>query len=414
MLSDVKIRQTYNGATKEYHGHKVFLLSSSEWFFNAIMEHRKDTTDTIECNDDNPAHFETMLKHFYTGNIQLPYTDPLAFNFTKQVTELLGLWNVASKYRCDDLQRQTLRMFGESQSNLHLTPVRPDEQRVIIEAHYTQCNKAKCDMGVAIAHLLLDGQGCSFMTSDMFEPLVTKHPGLARDLVIACRQNIIGSPPRGNLSSQSEASTGGNRFGRTFACNPSPIGQVKPYTGGILNLIQQNQPASGSFTAAAGASTGLSSGQSAAAAGPFRELRTPADFSNSFSTIPANAAGGNISGGGSNAKSGYSTPAIRTYSCWFPTSSSTGGGFGPTTMLGWSRAREPVGTSRATPSQVLPNGLNIDGTHDDGFSAAFPDSDASGPQVNQTLGFQDPLISLEGLSLADYNQGRRFGNSKQS
>lgn len=35
LLSDVKIRQIYNGGTREYFAHKAVLCAHSKWFLNA-------------------------------------------------------------------------------------------------------------------------------------------------------------------------------------------------------------------------------------------------------------------------------------------------------------------------------------------------------------------------------------------
>ncbi|KAF2658688.1 hypothetical protein K491DRAFT_562333, partial [Lophiostoma macrostomum CBS 122681] len=66
LFSDVTIRQIYRSKVKEYHAHKAILCFHSTWFLKELTGKYKETTDNvIKVHNDDPVHFETMLKFFY-------------------------------------------------------------------------------------------------------------------------------------------------------------------------------------------------------------------------------------------------------------------------------------------------------------------------------------------------------------
>ncbi|KAF2821943.1 hypothetical protein CC86DRAFT_410338 [Ophiobolus disseminans] len=101
VLSDVKIKQTYDGRTREYHGHKAIPCFQSVYFMRAFTGSFNEASEaTMELHDDDPDHFECVLKFMVT----LQY-DPNVMKSTaakdqkhEVVQYILGVYRVADKY----------------------------------------------------------------------------------------------------------------------------------------------------------------------------------------------------------------------------------------------------------------------------------------------------------------------------
>jgi nuclear pore complex protein Nup98-Nup96 len=124
-------------------------------------------------------------------------------------------------------------------------------------------------------------------------------------------------------------------------------------------------------------------------------------------TAPAFGSGNTGAGIFGQNKTGFGSTTTGTGTTGLFGGGSTGGGFGSTTTNAFGGGATS-GFGAGAAGQPPPN----NGTASVPFSA-FQEKDAGGQQQFQTITFQQPYqhYSLEELRLADYNQGRRYGNS---
>ncbi|KAL1592745.1 hypothetical protein SLS60_011161 [Paraconiothyrium brasiliense] len=73
-LSDVTIRQVSDGKKTDYYGHKAVLCAHSNFFLKLFSENpvKQDNGNVIELHDDDPVHFQIMLKYLYTTVLEIP------------------------------------------------------------------------------------------------------------------------------------------------------------------------------------------------------------------------------------------------------------------------------------------------------------------------------------------------------
>ncbi|KAF2686968.1 POZ domain-containing protein [Lentithecium fluviatile CBS 122367] len=181
-LSDVTIHQIFNGQSKEYHAHKAVLCAHSEYFMRMFSGSFQEATDrVIELQDDNPIHFEVMLKYMYTLKYEVPSMNELEKDAQFHQTYLLpiGVYALADKYGVSELGTIATDRFPLEGSLI------PTEGRRIVEAHYSKCVQADSVMGRVIARKLL--RSCrTLITGSAFDDLVKRFPNLAADILLVC------------------------------------------------------------------------------------------------------------------------------------------------------------------------------------------------------------------------------------
>ncbi|KAF2277162.1 uncharacterized protein EI97DRAFT_432771 [Westerdykella ornata] len=189
-----------------------------------------------------------------------------------------------------------------------------------------------------------------------------------------------------------QPSTGGSLFGGGSNTTSSPFGGGGSGFGTNTNTAFGSKPFGGSGT------TGTSLFGGGSSTGP-----TFGGFGSTNTSTPA--FGGGSTGGGlfGQKTTGFGTTSTGTGTGGLFGGGSTGGGFGSTTTGGFGTSTSGFGAATST----QPN----NGTGSVPFSA-FQEKDGTGSQHFQTITFQQPYqnYSLEELRLADYNQGRRYGN----
>ncbi|KAF2278773.1 uncharacterized protein EI97DRAFT_465179 [Westerdykella ornata] len=173
-FSDVTIRQTCHGASREYYGHKAVLASQSRWFYNAFFGNFKEATaKVVELHDDNPVHFEMLLKCIYSRQYQ-----------PKRSQDIVGTYIVADKYACDEIKK-SLMLAAEKK----IEKAGWEKLCLLVELFYGGCgDTANSEIGRFLASTMTNSQsdsGLSFQTIvDTFKELSKRFPNFATDLIV--------------------------------------------------------------------------------------------------------------------------------------------------------------------------------------------------------------------------------------
>jgi hypothetical protein len=136
----------------------------------------------LDIHDDNPEHFEIMLKYLYTYKYETP--DGVS-DFEKQFIIPIGLHTLADKYVVEGLGARAVEAFGYDKSKI----LDADECEQLVQAHYEYCAQVDSPMGQAITGYILVVLK-SFMYTDMFAALVQRYPILGADIVFAEKRGL--------------------------------------------------------------------------------------------------------------------------------------------------------------------------------------------------------------------------------
>ncbi|KAI4638712.1 hypothetical protein J4E93_009740 [Alternaria ventricosa] len=134
-LSDVKIKQIHEGHTREYYAHKAVLCLESNYFLNAFTGNFKESSEGImELHEDDPEHFEFLLKFMYTGAYNKDEIAKFAGDDkNKRVLVPIGVHAIADKY-------DVVKLYEPAAEDVKAVLVDADKDKEMlitaIHAHY--------------------------------------------------------------------------------------------------------------------------------------------------------------------------------------------------------------------------------------------------------------------------------------
>ncbi|KZM22069.1 uncharacterized protein EKO05_0007858 [Ascochyta rabiei] len=204
-FSDVKIKHVYNGKVREYFAHRAVLCLESRYFlkmFKGSFKVRKYKrkleryltliqeagTQVIELHDDDPDHFEFLLKYIYTYQydtdtiIKLAMDDP-----ERRVTIPISVYAVADKY---DVPRIYDPITADVRSQLNIDAFELLE--AAISTHYASVASVGGPLGKLFASILLEGQR-KFTDTPAYRELVFSNPVFGADMALALAHDMVNS-----------------------------------------------------------------------------------------------------------------------------------------------------------------------------------------------------------------------------
>ncbi|KAF1939412.1 hypothetical protein EJ02DRAFT_457009 [Clathrospora elynae] len=181
-LSDVKLKQIYQGKVREYYAHKAILCKESAFFLKAFTGKIREATEGVmKLHDDDPQHFEVLLKFIYSDKYDKDAITQLAADDkNKRVVIPIGVYAVADKY---DVPKLYDPAAEDVETLLHDT----DVIEGAIHAHYKDKNSFDGPIGRLITSAAL-GNGC-FTNAVEFENLMISYPMLAADVGLYVRRS---------------------------------------------------------------------------------------------------------------------------------------------------------------------------------------------------------------------------------
>ncbi|RYN34218.1 hypothetical protein AA0119_g8784 [Alternaria tenuissima] len=199
-LSDVKIKQVYEGQTREYHAHKAVLCLESGYFLNAFTGgFREASESTIELHEDNPEYFEFLLKFIYTGMYDKDEIARLAgSDDSKRILIPIGIYAVADKYDVTQIYEPA----AEDVKAILMNAIkdRKDILTTCIKAHYGTEVKADGSMGHLITAVIFE-QYNNLLNTENIEKLLLAYPIFAADVALhSQRAKILGEKDRARCS----------------------------------------------------------------------------------------------------------------------------------------------------------------------------------------------------------------------
>ncbi|KAJ4351246.1 uncharacterized protein N0V89_006585 [Didymosphaeria variabile] len=179
-LSDVKIKQIYEGKVREYHAHKQILARGSKFFLNAFTGNFKEASgNVIEVHNDVPEHFEAALKFLYTQQYDSEAVAEQAFiQNAQRIRVPIGILVVADKY---DIERLSGLIVDDVKIYL-LTTTRLPVLVAAIKEYYPNCPNAGSPMGIALTTVLL-GRPASTHTEEV-KLLIGQYLAFGADMAI--------------------------------------------------------------------------------------------------------------------------------------------------------------------------------------------------------------------------------------
>ncbi|KAB2110314.1 hypothetical protein AG0111_0g1018 [Alternaria gaisen] len=182
-LSDVKIKQVYEGKTREYHAHKVVLCLASSYFLNAFTGNFKEASEsTIELHEDKPEYFEFLLKFIYTGIYDKDEIVRLAgSDDCKRVLIPIGIYAVTDKYDVAQIYEPAAEDVKAVLMNA--AKDRKDILTTCIKTHYGTEVKADGSMGRLITAVIFE-QYNNLRNTEDFEKWLLAYPIFAADVAL--------------------------------------------------------------------------------------------------------------------------------------------------------------------------------------------------------------------------------------
>ncbi|KAI4710018.1 hypothetical protein J4E89_005250 [Alternaria sp. Ai002NY15] len=192
ILSDIKIRQIYKGETKEYFAHKAILSAHSKWFMRAFTGRFKEATaNVIDIHDDDPDHFERMLRFFYTTGHKLgpvcifsgnTKDEPTEEDFQKHLLAPIKLYALADKYDAPALCDHVTETWRQ---NLEAAWVDSTQLCSIIRTHYETCITVDDPMSGVITWYIVDRCMRWLGTTVEAALMAREHPTFSVDIFLA-------------------------------------------------------------------------------------------------------------------------------------------------------------------------------------------------------------------------------------
>ncbi|KAI4624429.1 hypothetical protein J4E83_004103 [Alternaria metachromatica] len=251
-LSDVKIKQIHKGQTREYYAHKAVLCLESKYFLNAFTGHfkvsqprlerrsvessndlKEASEGIMELHEDDPEHFEFLLKFMYTGEYDKNEIAKLAGDDKgKRVLVPIGVHAIADKY---DVAKLYEPAAEDVKAVLMEASKGQDMLITAIHAHYGTEVNVDGAMGRLITSVVFEKYRNLVKTKD-FEQLLLAHPTFAADVALnSQRNNVLSGPTFArciNCGNQTVDVAGMRRAKNTyFSCPQCTRQQILPAVG---------------------------------------------------------------------------------------------------------------------------------------------------------------------------------------
>ncbi|KAF2000823.1 hypothetical protein P154DRAFT_563001 [Amniculicola lignicola CBS 123094] len=195
-LSDIKIKQTYNDKTREYHAHKSVLCLHSTYFLKAFTGNYREASDAeMEVHDDDPESFELALKFIYSAkyqSIRKEINGDKDKNRIDVLCSIIKLYIVADKYHITSLLKESVLHLQVVWASKALTKIAPRMViKPMVEEYYMQCGAPGSRMGKAITSSILKyyrrGTG-----SQLFGKMLVEHPMFSADIALtSSRKHLL-------------------------------------------------------------------------------------------------------------------------------------------------------------------------------------------------------------------------------
>lgn len=148
----------------------------------------------MEIHDDDPEHFEFVLKFMYTEQYDKSAIEKMSKgDEAKRMVIPIGIYTIADKY---DITRLYSPAAEDVLTTLKSTPDnKSDVLRTVIRTHYEVSARADMSMGNILASFVLKHRR-EFMKLKDFEVLMQSFPIFAADIALAlCREGIFKYTP---------------------------------------------------------------------------------------------------------------------------------------------------------------------------------------------------------------------------
>ncbi|KAF1965185.1 hypothetical protein BU23DRAFT_575084 [Bimuria novae-zelandiae CBS 107.79] len=190
LFSDIKIRQTRDGVTKEYHAHKAVLCAVSPWFLGLFTGIQDVDIGVATMPGDDPQDFEAMLRYIYTQELKHPGLDRNVYwdGAEMKINYLLDIHAIADKYEVRGLQACASEHFPlvheleEHEFDVYFL-------ELIVETHYRTCIDNRCSMGRRICGYILKREPDFIKTGRVGHPLLKAWPKFTQDLLEEALEN---------------------------------------------------------------------------------------------------------------------------------------------------------------------------------------------------------------------------------
>ncbi|KAF3009938.1 hypothetical protein E8E13_011078 [Curvularia kusanoi] len=186
-FSDIVIKQIYKGKAREYYAHKAILCVESSYFRKAFTGNFKESHEAVmEIHDDDPDHFELLLKYVYTYSYDETAVDELSGGDTeKRLLIPIGIHAVADKYDipciaeaiAQDLRKRVSVIDDKLLNNL-------------LDAHYATAAIAGGPVGEVLTAWVLKA-GRTLTTTEKYKQQVISNPVFGADMALALSRDII-------------------------------------------------------------------------------------------------------------------------------------------------------------------------------------------------------------------------------
>jgi len=157
---------------------------------------QETSESVIEMHDDNPDHFEIMLKYLYTKHYQISEKSRLAPQLVENFIHPIGVHLLADKYEVEGLCSAAVDAFGclshwdPEKCAFKLDVAGLNE---MVGVHYGACEIVGSGMGNCIVDFLFQHRKFHTMASDI-KRLVHRFPAFGADIVMEeIRLGCLGS-----------------------------------------------------------------------------------------------------------------------------------------------------------------------------------------------------------------------------
>jgi len=151
------------------------------------MKVQEASESVIEMKDDDPDHFEIMLKFLYTNEYELSVEEMDAPQLVENFIHPVGVHLLADKYEIDGLCIAAANAFGCPDSWEHSDccfKIDTDGLNQVVGVHYGACALVGSDMGGRIVNYMFRHCKMNDMAMQIGH-LVHSFPAFGADIVIA-------------------------------------------------------------------------------------------------------------------------------------------------------------------------------------------------------------------------------------
>jgi hypothetical protein len=180
-ISDIKLKHTHNGRTREYYAHKAILYFQSTYFLDVFTN---TANAHVELGGDDPAHFEFAIKFMYTLDYHTAGAEAEAEAAPDaQLTRLqfiIGVGKVAQKYKIPTLLKHAIDDLVTRVNNI--------KDIALLEPILTVYYSKDVSPGTQIGEILTNASVLThrgFSRTPRFSALLRELPGYGSDVAIA-------------------------------------------------------------------------------------------------------------------------------------------------------------------------------------------------------------------------------------